>query len=133
MEYDTRPIKARPGRELILLWLCVVAGPLAWSVQLAVSYPLVGPTCDGAASFWLHGVSLVTFLVCLVSAMASWRRIRRGDPIAVKTVLTDRADVAERELPARDFLAISGLILSSFFLLVILTQWMPVLVLNPCL
>jgi hypothetical protein len=132
MDDDTHAQKEKARQTLIWLWLCVLASPLAWALQLGVFYSFVGWACRHGATTPFHLATVVTFLLALAAGIASWKRVRQPDPIPARTILTDRADVAEREMPGRSFLAVCGLILSGFFMLVIVIQWLPVLVLNPC-
>jgi len=133
MNDETHAQKEKANRTLIWLWVCVLASPLAWSLQLGIFYMLTGWACSHETAIPFHLVTVVTFLLALAAGVASWKRVRYPDPISTRTILTDRADVAEREMPGRSFLAVCGLILSGFFMLVMVIQWLPVLVLDPCI
>src|SRR4051812_27598367 len=56
-----------------LLWLGVLAGPVAWLIQFQLRYSLVQWVCRTHQTFVLHLVSLI-FLGCIVAACGwSWR------------------------------------------------------------
>lgn len=125
-----------PVYALVLLWLCILAGPLSWSMQLAVAYPLLDWSCRAEHLLPVHLVTLVAFLLSASSAYLSWHNLelhRTLDSINENPNSQKRGSTSESEMPPRQFMALAGLMLSLFFLLVIIIQWLPVLVLDPCI
>jgi hypothetical protein len=109
---------------LIALWFGVLAGPAAWKLQLVLNYTLVPYACWQDMAFLNHVASLVTFLLSLLGGWVSWRSWEA----------TGRGFDLELGGPVgrSRFMAISGLIFSVYFAIVILGQWIPNLLLSPC-
>jgi hypothetical protein len=107
------------------LWTGIVAGPIAWALDLASSYALVKPVCRTQHTGML---SLFIPLVCLALIAAgvalSWMALRRteGD------VPLDGGRPRQR---AR-FMAVLGLSSSALFALQILAATIPPRVLDAC-
>ena len=118
---------------LSLLWACVLVGPLSWAIQLSVFYPLVSWACRTQSTWLFHLLTAILVLLALIGMVLSWHYLQLPHHLSQETVLTDRiADISKREFPPRQFLAISGLVLGIFFLIVMLMEWIPTLYLNPC-
>lgn len=118
---------------LPLLWACVLVGPLAWAVQLGTFYPLVHLACGRDATWFFHLLTAILILLALIGLVFSWHYLREPHHLSQETVLTDRiADISKREIPSRQFLALSGVALSIFFGVLMLMEWIPTLYLSPC-
>lgn len=103
------------------IWLGLLGAPLAFALLLSVSYALVPWACVEQRGFVLHAVSALAVAVGIFAGWTAWRAWREestkgGDPIAER----------------RRFLALSAVLLSAFFLLVILVLEIPNLILEPC-
>ncbi|HSM54539.1 MAG TPA: hypothetical protein VK879_00155 [Candidatus Sulfomarinibacteraceae bacterium] len=127
-EQATRTASARQ------LWFGVAAGPIVWAIYLGVSYTLVALHCQwGFFSFRALGgpgllliltaVALVAAAPVLYGAYAAY-----GNWRAFESKETLQGRVEERQ----HFLALSGVLLSSLFFLVILVTWIPIFVMGPC-
>jgi hypothetical protein len=106
------------------LWFGVLAGPLGWFLHLAVSYSLVIYACTSGNTWPHHVVTLLALGLPgagLWLAWGSWRRVRR--------LAGCDADVALRR---SEFLSLTGVALSGYFLLVVLVAEAPNLVYGPC-
>jgi hypothetical protein len=106
------------------LWLCLLAGPAAWTAHLLLSYPLVPLICATGLSIVLHLVTLLTALTALAAgilALRLWDRATRPAPTA------ESSDTA-----TTDYLAFSGLLLNALFLFIILAEGLPNFLVNPC-
>jgi hypothetical protein len=111
------------ARGLLSLWAGVLLAPLAFLLNLQVTYMLVALECDNATP-WLHASSLLMLLLALGGGWLAWRDWRRtggGRP-------GDGGGV----VPRSRFLAVMGLMTSALFALIILMQWVAVLLLQPC-
>jgi hypothetical protein len=111
-------------RGIALLWFGLLGPALAWFFHLALSYILVGYACDSGLVVLLHGASLLMIGVTLAAGWVSWKNWNRlGRP-------TDE-EIEPPEGRSR-FMAMSGLVMSGFFLLVILAQWIPTFIMPAC-
>jgi hypothetical protein len=106
------------------LWTGILAGPIAWAVDLTVSYALVKAACVRGNPRLLVLVTLVSLLAIAGGAVVSWNSLActRG------RVPTDGGRPIER---AR-FMAIVGLASCAFFTLATLALDMPRWVLDAC-
>src|SRR4051812_45535055 len=106
------------------LWAGILAGPIAWFLQMQVSYALVPWACATGHLIVLHLLTLGGLLIAAAGALTAWREWQR----------------LGREWPkgaggpqARSrFMAVLGLLASIMFFLVILAQGIPSFLLNPC-
>ena len=117
-------MRARVGGERFLpLWFGVLAGPLAWTAQLLLSYLLDALSCRGGLGdvrLLLHAVTLLTALVALWGIRVAWVRWR-GAP-------TD-LDPPPGRVHA---MGMAGVALGAIFLTAIVAGGIPSLVLPPC-
>jgi hypothetical protein len=112
--------------SLPLLWFSVLTGPLAWTLHLLVSYPLVPVACAADQPWLLHAVTIATELITIAAAYVGYRgwQESRSDP---------DTGVRGRASGYRHFLSLSGLLMSLLFILVILFEGLPAVLLSPCL
>ena len=111
------------------LWFAVLCGPLAALADEQIEYCLVAWSCgrfDPVSRILLHAVPLSLIVLCAVAALVAWRA--RATPIDVTEEQTVDADRSRR-----GFMALVALGLSLLGALVILSQWIPVFYLSPCL
>lgn len=106
------------------LWAGALAGPLAALTQLQVNYALVRWACDRGIEWSLHVVALVALLVTLAAALLSWRNWWRAGG--------GFEDGGAGVLPRSRFMALVGLMLGLLSALVVVAQWIPVFLYNPC-
>ena len=111
---------ARPG----LLWLSVLAPPMAALVQLQANYALVLWACGRGREWPLHLVSALALLVCVGSGLLAFRNWRMAGALW--------ADGGAGPLPRSRFMAAVGMLVSSHSLLVVVAQWVAVFVYSPC-
>ena len=109
------------GLELLLLWLGVLGPPTAFLFNLGLSYAMVGAVCEGRwrSTSVLHAVPAALLIITLLLGIASYRRIRPR----MENNGWDRDGV----------LAVLGVLSASFFALVLVANWIPTLLLDPCL
>ena len=106
------------------LWFGILAGPLAFLLNLQLSYMLVQPVCVTAHHIILHLVPAGALLLAAsggVSAWWNWQRTGQAE-----------SSKAEGVLPRSRFMADVGLLASGLFLVVIVAQWLPNFILSPC-
>jgi hypothetical protein len=100
----------------VTLWSGILAGPIAWAVDLQLRYALVPWACARGRMGTLTLISAVLLLVALTGAALSWLglRSRDGDAIRIR------------------FMALSGLALSLTFAVTIIAMTIPDFFLRPC-
>lgn len=121
---DTKRGGLDSGRSIALQWFGVLAPPVAWLLNLEFGYSLAHAACHGAGILPLHLASLVALALGALggaAALATWRHSGSTWP-------DDGSGAVQRSR----MLATLGLGTAAFFLLMILTQWIPAFVLNPC-
>lgn len=106
------------------LWLGVLAGPAAWFLHLNISYSLVRLVCSSGHGWLLHLTTIATLLLAAAGLWVAWRSWNR----VAQPEVTKRPAMLERTR----FIALAGIGLSGFFLLVILLAWIPEFLLHPC-
>jgi hypothetical protein len=123
----TNPFPAREywdGAGLAMLLGGFLAGPTAWGVNLMVNYSLVKPACSAGSSLILTVVSLLAIAATSGGALVSWhcwRRLRHGGT-------TEGGQVVDRSY----FIAVMGMVLNLFFVLLLVVSTVPHVVLSPC-
>jgi hypothetical protein len=118
------PRETHVERQDVLLWLCVLAGPISWALSQQLSYALTPTACAQKSHLLLHFASLGPFLLVLAGGALAWSRWKR--------VPEGSTEKGETEGSRIRFMALSGLITCVFFALVILANWIPNLVLGVC-
>ena len=106
------------------LWTGILAGPIAWALDLGVSYALVKWTCSSQRHLLMHLISPACLALVAGGAAVSWWALRRtaGQPA------TDAGDPLAR---AR-FMAMLGLTSSALFALTIAAGAIPRWMLDAC-
>jgi hypothetical protein len=131
------------------LLLAALAGPLAWSVQLAIDLPMVRPLCKSGTVWPLHAVTAAALLATLWGLAHCFRR-RGGHDYQTPSALL-AADVAGRAQPpaplvveggarvtrdapppVRGAVAWAGVGLGVFFVLLVIASDVPGFILEPC-
>jgi hypothetical protein len=106
------------------LWIGILAGPVAFAVDLTASYALVQWVCASRQFSLLHLITLLAVVVVTAGAWTSWlglRHAREGVP-----------DDGGRPRQRARFMSVLGLASSAFFLLAILANEVPRWVLDAC-
>ena len=98
------------------LWACLLAGPLAWTIQMAVSYPLAQIACSGDVAnqppVALHAVSAGALAAVCAGALMSWRLHNNGGHERYR------------------FMTLLSLFMCALFGLVVLATWVPPLLMR---
>ncbi len=113
------------GRSIALQWFGLIAPPSAWLLNLEFGYSLAHAACHGSGMLPLHAATLAAVLVAAIGGAVSllmWRRAGSDWP-------TDAVGPVERGR----LLATLGLGGAAFFLMLILAQWIPGFIFDPCL
>jgi hypothetical protein len=112
-------------RSTFAEWFGVLAGAIAWAMQLQANYALVLKACADGSKLWLY-VSSAVFLLLALAALFVSRRIvanERGN---------GPSDTDERAAHRALFMGKLGTLTSLLFAFVIIAQALPVLFFNPC-
>lgn len=99
--------------------------PMAWALQLQINYSLTQTVCENGQEWMLHLVSLAAlFLAAAGAAIAwwTWSRLTSGSTL----------EGEDPRRAGRRFVALGGLGLSLFFLLVIVAMDLPNWWLSAC-
>lgn len=96
------------------LWSGILAGPIAFAINLQLRYALVDWACEHGSRSVLLWIAVPLILVCVAGAFLSW------------TGLNVHPDGRVR------FMAYGGLMLSVIFAITILASMIPDLFLSPC-
>lgn len=110
--------------EIRALWAGLLLAPTAFLLNLEVAYALVPTACSSQNRLLVHLVHLVCLLIAATGGFIALRSWRVGGE-------TWPGEQGGRVGRSR-FMAGLGLMLSGFILLVLLAQWIPSFVLNPC-
>jgi uncharacterized membrane protein YidH (DUF202 family) len=112
------------ARHIRALWVGLLLAPVAFLLNLEVAYALVPTACSSRNELPVHLTHLACLLLTLYGLLTAWRSWKltgatwpgeQGDPLARSR-----------------FMAGTGMLVSAMFVLVIVAQWIPSLVLNPC-
>jgi hypothetical protein len=119
---DTRTTVAEGGR-IVTLWTGLLLAPVAFLLNLELSYLAVPVSCARGSALSLHLVHGACLLLALTGAAVAWRSwsaVGLGWPSAGEVTAWDR------------FLAGLGLGGSALFVLTIVAQWVPTFILHAC-
>jgi hypothetical protein len=122
----SRPAWHEP-RRIAALWAGILAGPIVWFTLLEVNYLLAYVSCESRHKWFFHVAVAVSVVVVGGAAWLAWRS---GPPEDTQ----DRTAPVTRstaEVRAR-WMALAGLGLSLWFILVIIAMEIPILVLQAC-
>jgi hypothetical protein len=117
VEGTTKPIEVR--QSSVALWSGIMAGPLAWAVNLEARYALVPWACAHGARWVLLLVAAVTLAVSLAGFLFAWQGGGRA--------ANDPSHAARIR-----FMAIAGFMLSGVFTLMIVSAAIPDFFFHPC-
>ena len=115
--------RAKPAP--LRVWPALFVAPLAFSINLVITYALVNWVCAHQRHGVLHLVEAIFLLIALagtIQGVRVWRALR-----APAT-----SDAGDRSAQ-RHFLGLTGTLLSALFVLAIAAQWFTALVVPPCL
>ena len=103
----------------VSLWSGILAGPIAFAINLQLRYALVSWACSHGSRWVLLWIALPLFLVCIAGAFLARTGLAIGE--------------SETAYPMRvRFMAYGGLMLSAIFAITILASMIPDLFLSPC-
>ena len=118
------------GRRITILWIGVLAGPLAWAALLETNYVLSYVACEQRQTWMLHLAAAVALALVAVAAAFSWRAAPHG--LTYERERDSSTEPVDTAIIRARFMAIGGLALCAWFAIVIIAMEIPVLVLKPC-
>lgn len=105
----------------MMQWLGVLTGPVVLLTSLSIAYALVHFACASGERWPLHAVSVIALLLTLGGALSAWYIMRTG-----------RSPDENRTAARSRFMAIIGLMLSGYFVLVVIVLTIPQFMLSAC-
>jgi hypothetical protein len=112
------------ARQIRALWVGLLLAPTAFLIGLEAAYAFVPTACSSRTELPVHLVHLACLLLTLYGLLTAWRSWKA-------TGATWPGEAGDP--PARSrFMAGTGLLMSAMFVLVIVAQWIPSLILDPC-
>jgi hypothetical protein len=134
-------------RAIVLLWVGVLLAPLAFLLDLTASFALADHPC-GAPDSWLTwivtGVAALAAGVAVMISLRNWRRVgadpepqgegvEHSDPRSTGHTVAAHYRTDGPSAPGRSrFMALAGVALGSFFLVVVIASVIPTLFIHPC-
>jgi hypothetical protein len=106
------------------LWTGIFAGPVAWALDLTISYAIVKWTCSSQREIILHAITPAALALVAIGAVAATLALRQ-------TAGDGPEDGGEPRQRAR-FMAMLGLTSSALFALTIVAGAIPRWVLDAC-
>src|SRR3954470_2447621 len=110
---------------IAMLWTGILAGPVAWALDLTISYALVQWTCGSQHTSVLHLITIAAVLLTAGGATASWHALRQAPHHAT--------DDGPRPIDRGRFMAMLGLVMCALFALAMIGNAIPGLLLDACL
>jgi hypothetical protein len=106
------------------LWTGVLLPPIAFLINLEVAYALVPKACASRNTLVLHLVHLVCLGLVLLGGLIAWH--------CWKVTGAEWPGEGGGPLARSRFMAGIGVLMSGFVALVIVADWIPSFMLNPC-
>jgi hypothetical protein len=112
------------ARQIRALWIGLLLAPVAFLINLEVAYALVPTACSSRTELPVHLVHIACLLLTLYGLLTAWHAWK----------LTGAAWPGSQgdRLARSRFMAGTGILVSAMFVLVIVAQWIPSFVLDPC-
>lgn len=111
------------GRGVVLLWIAMLAGPAAWTLDQGLGYAGVKPSCAGGSDLPLLLLSAVTVAMTAGGGWLAWHCFQR-----VRDASEDGGAVVDRSY----FMALVAIGFNLLIALLIVTAAVPIFVLSPC-
>ena len=122
----SRPVWHNRTRTAIL-WAGVLTGPIVWLTMLEVNYVLTYVACETGHKWFMHVTVLVALSLVATAGYLSWLYGPPDDPeIDTRPVTRETAEQRAR------WMALYGVGSSIWFMIVILANEIPILVLRAC-
>jgi hypothetical protein len=113
---------SKPG-NLAQLWFGVFAGPVAWLIDLQISHSAANRACMSGDRLPYALTSIIGALIVAFAGFVAWRQLQ---------ALAEADAQGAFEADRNRFLAITGIAFSAGFLLLLLGNLVPKLMLGLC-
>lgn len=121
---ETTPESVRDPQRKAALLFAALAGPFAWALELQVTYTAVPFLCGSAWTPILYVVPMVALLIAAAGFVVGHRNWR--------ALGASGGGDGPGPLGRSRLLALSGVVLGAFFLIVVVVQALPTFFLDPC-
>jgi hypothetical protein len=115
---------AETGKTPLGIWWSVIAGFLAWGIDLGLSYMLEQHSCSTGHTYVLHTISFVCFALAISGFVAGFLEKRRFPH--------ESKEEGGTSLDRAHFQALMGMIFSLSFAVIIIAGAIPRWILSPC-
>ena len=106
------------------LWWSLVAGFVAWGLDLGISYTLEQHSCSTGHHHVLHAISIVCMVMALSGFATGWAEFKRFP--------ADTNEEGGSRFDRAHFQAILGMMFSLSFAVIIIAGSVPRWILSPC-
>jgi hypothetical protein len=106
------------------LWWSLGAGPLAWAIDLGLSYVLTQHSCSTGHHYVLHLITAISFLIAASGAVAGYLQHKR--------LPREVTEEGPRSWDRAYFQVLFGIVLSIAFAVVVIAGAIPRFILSPC-
>jgi hypothetical protein len=127
MPSSTSPHAWHDARRTASLWVGLLAGPVLWFAVLQTNYVMSYVACETRHTWFLHAVNLAAAALVAAAGWVAWN----SGPAENAEHPTAPITRETSENRAR-WMSIGGVLLSVWFVLVILAMEIPVLILSSC-
>jgi hypothetical protein len=121
---NTHDVTKHPTTGNLGRWIGLLLPAAAWATDLQALYLTSEYGCVSANFTWNHVTTFASLAASIAGGIVSWMYIPAA-PL-------DPLDHIESRISHKRFLGILGVILSIFFSVVIVAQWLPTLIGVPC-
>jgi hypothetical protein len=122
----TSPLQPSPNpRSSRWLWAAVIGTPSLWVLQLILNHVLTPSLCEMRRIWVLHAITGLFFVlsgIAVIACARDWNRLAN-----MRSRQADQEEIAQAQ-----FVAVVGVMTSTFFWVLILASGVPALVVDPC-
>jgi len=126
-ESDRTEKKEGSGSDtgLLRLWAGVLVALMAFLSNLQANYTLAQKLCPGGPTSLLHFTTLLFLVLALLGGLIAWRNWARAGQ--------EWPDESAERVVRNRLLAAVGVMISLLSALIIIAQWIPQFIFNPCM
>jgi hypothetical protein len=113
---------SRDSSRLAALWTGLLAGPIVWLAILEANYVLSYVACESRQTWFMHAITVAGAGLVAAAGWLAWGTGREAAG----------ADWNAWTRSLEGWMALGGVLLTAWFVLVILTMEIPIVVLHVC-
>ncbi len=118
-----QPELSNPG-SVFALWYGLLAGPIAFMMQMQLQFMLVPWTCSIGSQWWLHLVTIVALVFPISAGFIAWRMWTAAG--------MGSEDEQGGQIGRTRAMGLAGIILSGMFGVAMIADLIPSLILGAC-